>query len=278
MERWTRNEQLVCAGIWWAELETQEGYEFLQDYDFSEVTQVIEGWLEKYPYGHNFQKYIRNCFEEFRTETEHENIIEEIVAGNKSWFMLCLDNYATGKVLIQCTSLPDCVKEQLNYIHQFGLGASDMDYGFGNVYKDGELVYEIAYNGRIKDKAINDENIFLNVETGKYYKLDDQLNEIEVNIPLDDRIDSASEYSNKKTTILVATNIEWDTDGDKEVLKELPTEIEIPDWIDEDDYDEIENYLSDVTGYCHFGFSLEEVTKGKEKNDDFFCRWKNESR
>ncbi len=58
-----------------------------------------------------------------------------------------------------------------------------------------------------------------------------------------------------------AINIKWDTDGDKELLKELPTEIQIPDElakdIDMDDYnDEIGDYLSDVTGFCHYGFKL----------------------
>lgn len=51
-----------------------------------------------------------------------------------------------------------------------------------------------------------------------------------------------------------ATHIKWDTDGAK---VKLPKEIEIPDWIDLDDVDEIGDYLSDVTGFCHFGFGLE---------------------
>lgn len=51
-----------------------------------------------------------------------------------------------------------------------------------------------------------------------------------------------------------AFNIKWDTDGDKELLKSLPSEIEIPD--DLEDEEEISDYISDVTGYCHFGFEL----------------------
>ena len=50
-----------------------------------------------------------------------------------------------------------------------------------------------------------------------------------------------------------AINILWDTDGEE---VDLPNEIEIPDWIDEDDDDEISDYLSDVTGFCHFGYEL----------------------
>ena len=39
-----------------------------------------------------------------------------------------------------------------------------------------------------------------------------------------------------------ATNIKWDTDGDMEVLKQLPTEMEIPK--DITDEKEISDYLS----------------------------------
>ena len=50
-----------------------------------------------------------------------------------------------------------------------------------------------------------------------------------------------------------AINILWDTDGEE---VNLPNEIEIPDWIDENDDDEISDYLSDVTRFCHFGFEI----------------------
>lgn len=50
-----------------------------------------------------------------------------------------------------------------------------------------------------------------------------------------------------------AINILWDTDGEE---VNLPNEIEIPDWVDKEDDDEISDYLSDVTGFCHFGYEL----------------------
>lgn len=50
-----------------------------------------------------------------------------------------------------------------------------------------------------------------------------------------------------------AINILWDTDGDTDTLDSLPTEIEIPDNISED---EISDYISDTTGYCHMGYTL----------------------
>lgn len=60
-----------------------------------------------------------------------------------------------------------------------------------------------------------------------------------------------------------ATCIEWDTDGDRELRKQLPSEIELPDEIaiDEDgeiDYQGIDDYLSDETGFCHNGYVLED--------------------
>lgn len=50
-----------------------------------------------------------------------------------------------------------------------------------------------------------------------------------------------------------AKNIIWDIDYDDNV--DLPTKIEIPKEIT--DEDEISDYISDVTGYCHQGFDLE---------------------
>lgn len=53
------------------------------------------------------------------------------------------------------------------------------------------------------------------------------------------------------------TNIIWDVD-DIEDLEYLPTEMDIPDWIDTDDDDRISDYLSDQTGFCHKGYKIEE--------------------
>lgn len=55
---------------------------------------------------------------------------------------------------------------------------------------------------------------------------------------------------------MIAYNIEWDTDDiDPEEL-DLPTEIEIPPNMT--DEDEISDYISDITGFCHYGFELSE--------------------
>ena len=64
-------------------------------------------------------------------------------------------------------------------------------------------------------------------------------------------------------------NIKWDTDGDKELLKILPTEIDITEEFDFEEYeidgefekeqllDDISDWLSDTYGYCHFGVEIE---------------------
>ena len=57
-----------------------------------------------------------------------------------------------------------------------------------------------------------------------------------------------------------ATCIKWDTDGDREVRKSLPKDIELPNELTDGDvdYDGIDNYLSNEIGFCHFGYILED--------------------
>lgn len=52
-----------------------------------------------------------------------------------------------------------------------------------------------------------------------------------------------------------ATNIKWDVDFEEQ-LEDLPTEIEIPDGMT--DEEEISDYISDETEFCHYGFELED--------------------
>lgn len=51
-----------------------------------------------------------------------------------------------------------------------------------------------------------------------------------------------------------AVDIIWDTD---DIQTDLPRAINIPEEIT--DEDEISDYISDLTGYCHQGFELEET-------------------
>ena len=80
--------------------------------------------------------------------------------------------------------------------------------------------------------------------------------------------------------MLKAINIKWDTDGDKKVFNELPTEMIIPNELEEMykkdkefALEEISDWLSDETGFCHDGFEIEKViTRQSVENElyDFF--------
>lgn len=58
------------------------------------------------------------------------------------------------------------------------------------------------------------------------------------------------------------TDIEWDVD-DKADLERLPTSVKLTLDVDEEDYDEVDlfigDYLSNIYGFCHFGFSYERI-------------------
>ena len=65
--------------------------------------------------------------------------------------------------------------------------------------------------------------------------------------------------------MLKAINIKWDTDEDMEVFDELPTEIIIPNELEEMykkdrkyTLEELSDWLSDETGFCHDGFEIVE--------------------
>ena len=65
----------------------------------------------------------------------------------------------------------------------------------------------------------------------------------------------------KKTStskLVTATNILWDTDGNKGVAKKLPKEIkvEIPASITSDEEADayVSDAITDMTGFCHNGF------------------------
>lgn len=76
--------------------------------------------------------------------------------------------------------------------------------------------------------------------------------------------------------MLKAINIKWDTDGDTEVLNNLPKEMIIPDYLEEyycfdknNKYatEEISDWLSNETGFCHNGFEIvkENTTESVEQ-------------
>ena len=55
---------------------------------------------------------------------------------------------------------------------------------------------------------------------------------------------------------LYAINIQWDVDNEED-FNCLPQRVKIPEGMTDDD--EISDYLSDMTGFCHRGFSLVEA-------------------
>ena len=59
------------------------------------------------------------------------------------------------------------------------------------------------------------------------------------------------------------TNIDWDTDGDKELKSALPQEMNVPDNMS---LDEISDYISDKVGFCHNGFILQTQQNFNKKN------------
>lgn len=59
-----------------------------------------------------------------------------------------------------------------------------------------------------------------------------------------------------KNIFLKAVNIEWDVDLEED-LASLPKEVQIPDGMT--DTEEISDYLSNLTGFCHRGFELKEA-------------------
>ena len=78
-----------------------------------------------------------------------------------------------------------------------------------------------------------------------------------------------------------ATHIQWDVD-DLEDLELLPTEIDIPD--DMTDMEEISDYITDQTGFCHNGLSLVAFLKSAAMQPsmrkcitDFRIGWKRSS-
>lgn len=60
-----------------------------------------------------------------------------------------------------------------------------------------------------------------------------------------------------------AVNIQWDIDPEDDGGVELPNEITIPN--DIEDEEAISDYISDITGFCHKGFELEECREDLDR-------------
>lgn len=75
----------------------------------------------------------------------------------------------------------------------------------------------------------------------------------------------------------IAFNIQWDTNENQEIFKELPKEVIIPNHIIEEDKSQdeilelISDYINDTTGYCHEGFKVRKE-KTKKLNLTIVCQ------
>lgn len=58
----------------------------------------------------------------------------------------------------------------------------------------------------------------------------------------------------RRKEYMKAINIKWVTDGDMELLNQLPKEMEIPESMM--DKEEISDYVTDETRFCHEGFEI----------------------
>ena len=60
-------------------------------------------------------------------------------------------------------------------------------------------------------------------------------------------------------------DIKWDVDDGEmcqkemnEILAALPTEVEIPSWIDPEDHEDVGDWLTEEYGFTHDGFKIVE--------------------
>ena len=75
--------------------------------------------------------------------------------------------------------------------------------------------------------------------------------------------------------MLKATNIKWDTDEDVEVA--IPTEMIVPDELEEMykkdrefALEEISDWLSEETGFCHNGFEIANVITSQSIENELY--------
>lgn len=118
-----------------------------------------------------------------------------------------------------------------------------------------EFVTRFMRDTLIKDFGVSDEKADeLAVAAYKKYCEGNGLTEYEcIEVAVDDW---------KKSVRRVAYDIKWDTDDEdmtQDEIDDLPKEIEIPeDIIDEE---EISDYVSNYSGFCHGGFKIREEEK-----------------
>lgn len=145
---------------------------------------------------------------------------------------------------------------------------------------NGQICYSGDYDGRyyITDNVVEDLSVDeVGVREASNEELIAELQRRGLEVMVQESKPSESSKS-EDLPALCAYDIKWDTDGDEEILDSLPKEIRIPDGMVDDD--EISDYLSDETGFCHAGFKLGIIFRGKIMpcntnwlDDDTFQMW-----
>lgn len=91
---------------------------------------------------------------------------------------------------------------------------------------------------------IADDNAMENLKTLEHHA--------ENLLDLDNWTEINTVYGVKVEKLRVAENIDWDVD-EPEDIEQLPKRIVIPEGVSDED---IGDFISDLTGFCHKGFTL----------------------
>lgn len=125
----------------------------------------------------------------------------------------------------------------------------------GKVYTSEELSKHLKKNSTVQfDMLVNDSSgnyipKHMSIGIGElfYYKKN---------------VDGVPDDYVEEPVHLRAVGIEWDTDGEE---VNLPTEMDVPDYLYEE---EISDWLTEETGFCHKGFQVERIPASKVEEED----------
>lgn len=244
----------------------EKRYQEMQGYDSQELYQLFQGWGNEYLQSEYddtvafFEEKLDGLMEKCGLSKEENK--ESIVPGTKFLIVSATAEYTGGGMYIYHGKLSDgnyfrtCDDWESIEITNSDASVEAADY---QEFYDEHIVetvigedYKTFWNTMLN-------KIIIEKPKGNYdvRELEDRLFVSTKNIVVSG-IDEL--ISGGKEIYLKATNIEWDVDSEED--KEfLPTEIDLPDWIKKDDYDAIEDYLSNETGFCHKGYVLEVCEK-----------------
>ena len=145
---------------------------------------------------------------------------------------------------------------------------------------NGQVCYSGDYYGRyyITDNVVEDLTADeIGIREASNDELIAELKRRGLEVTVQKKQSSESEKS-ADLPALFAYDIKWDTDGDAKVFNDLPEQMLIPKEMVDNDM--ISDYLSDEIGFCHAGFKLGIMFRGKIMpyytnwlDDDTFQMW-----